>query len=116
MRSETDTGVHGLQRSPLSSVVSVSSREVRENNRRPDSEESFIASMRAALDGCRSLGTVLEPHFPLVLGRTQGAGSLIKTPRPSDSWSVQGGALPRGLGTAMDRAIHSLQAGLSLAS
>lgn len=67
------------------SAVSVSSRKVRENNRRPDSEESFIASVRAAPAGCGSLGEVLEPHFPLVLGRTHGAGSPSKKPRPSDS-------------------------------
>lgn len=90
MRSERDPGVCGLQRKPLSSVqflfLPVKSEK---NNRRPDSEESFIASVRAAPAGCGcgcgSLGEVLEPHFPPVLGRTHGAGSPSKKPRPSDS-------------------------------
>lgn len=91
-------------------------RRVTESKRRPDSGKSFIASRMAARDGCHSLGTVLEPHFPLVQakGRTQEPDSLIAEiqsscqagqPRlghcPTDQLWLGRGAIPIRLGQAL---------------
>lgn len=65
--------------------------------------------MRAAQVGC-SLGKVLEPHFPLVLGRTHGLAVSLRDP---DDLTV---GQSRKEHSSVDQASHSLQAGLGLTS
>ena len=99
-----------LEFSSVKAYVSVSSSKVRENNRRLDSGDSFIASMRAAWEDCLSLGKVLEPHSPPVLGRTHGVSSRNpahltvcqswKEHAPMDQRQLGKGAIPLRLGLA----------------